>query len=438
MILLAVIVGATILSTTLLVFSRQRLMRSYETLSLAHQQSIAGARQLELENEMLKVRLEERESGFSVQVAQLQDVHDKLQSQFESVAGDSLRKNAEHFLKLAENRLDQFSQKNKLEFELRQHGIKEVLAPLAESLGKVDRKIGELEQARAGAYEGLREQIGALQAGHLKLNKETSNLVAALRSPNTRGRWGEMQLRRVVEMAGMIDHCDFYEQASGGEASNRLRPDLLVRLPGGRQIVVDAKTPLHSYLESIDSKDEIIRNDKIKEHALALRRHIQALGQKAYWEQFQPSPDFVILFLPGEPIFSSALEVDPSLLEYGVDSSVILATPTTLISLLKAVSYGWRQESLAENAQEIAGLGQKLFERVADLSRHFNDLGNKLDASVKAFNSAVGTLDTRVYPSARRMMDIAPRASSKEVLLTQQIDRPSRSSVDRQAELDLI
>ncbi len=381
---------------------------------------------LQLENQSLQVRLEERDQHYQNQVSQLKDLQVQLQSQFEAVAGDSLRKNAEQFLQMAETRLESFSQKNKLEFEIRQHGIKEILNPLKDSLTKVDQKINELEQARAGAYEGLKEQMTSLQAGHSRLNKETSNLVAALKSPNTRGRWGEMQLRRVVEMAGMLDHCDFHEQSTGGDPGQRLRPDLLVRLPAGRQIVVDAKTPLHSYLEAIDTQDEGIRDLKMREHAGSLRRHIQALGQKAYWEQFQPSPDFVILFLPGEPIFSAALEVDPSLIEYGVDSSVILATPTTLISLLRAVAYGWRQESLADNAMEIASLGQTLYERIADLSVHFKDLGTKLDASVKAYNSTLGTLDTRVFPSARRMMKIAPRASSKEVLAAPFIDRPVR------------
>jgi DNA recombination protein RmuC len=258
------------------------------------------------------------------------------------------------------------------------------------------------------------------------LQSETANLVKALRQPQTRGRWGEIQLKRVVEMAQMLDHCDFVEQESRSLEEGRLRPDMIVRLPGGKQVVVDAKTPLTAYLEAAESGDEAVQKAKLVEHARQVRDHMTALGRKAYWEQFQPSPEFVIMFLPGEMFFSSALQQDPALIEYGVNEKVIPATPTTLIALLRAVSYGWRQEALAQNAQQVAELGKQLYERIATLAEHWSTVGQRLDQAVHSYNAAVSSLESRVLVSARRLRDLKAGAENIEIEAIEPVETMAR------------
>jgi DNA recombination protein RmuC len=349
----------------------------------------------------------------------------RLREAFAALSGEALRSNTQSFLELARSQLGAFQEAAGKDLAGRQQAIGELVAPLRESLVAVDAKIQDLEKARAGAYASLSEQVRGLAETEQRLQAEAANLAGALRATSMRGRWGEMQLRRVVELADMVAHCDFQEQPTVAGDDGRLRPDLVVRLPGGKSVVVDAKVPLTAYLEAHSASSDADRDRLFVEHARRVRQHMTALGGKAYWEQFEQSPDFVVMFLPGEGVFSAALNVDPVLIEFGVESHVIPASPTTLISLLRAVAYGWRQERLAENAHAISDLGAQLHERLGTLVGHFDKVGKSLDRAVDAYNDAVGSFERRVLVSARRLRELG--AAHDELPELEPVDQRTRS-----------
>jgi DNA recombination protein RmuC len=334
--------------------------------------------------------------------ARSQEERTRLAGTFAALSTEALQKNNEQFLALAETRLSQAHTAAQGDLTQRQQAIAQLLGPLAETLARYERGLQEIEVERKGAYEGLSEKVAQLNLGNEQLQKETRNLVTALRSPQTRGRWGEIQLRRVVEMAGMLSHCDFDEQVSTESDGGRLRPDMIVHVPGGGEIVVDAKVPLDAFLQLIDADDDEARALFQASHARQLRAHVDQLAKKEYWKQFDRSPQQVVAFIPGDQLLSAAYESDPTLQEHAMANGVLLTTPTMLIALLRTVAFGWRQESLAENAREVQKLGAELYERLRTMSSHMQRLQRNLTATVSAYNDAVGSLESRVLVSARR------------------------------------
>jgi DNA recombination protein RmuC len=387
------------------------------------QAELAASREKHAE---LVTTLDKERTSAAEKLALVETAQATLSDAFKALSSEALRQNNQSFLDLAKETLTSFQEQAKGDLEKRQQAIGDIVAPVRASLETMDRQIQEMEKSRAGAYEGLKQQVVSLLDTQNQLRAETGNLVRALRSPIARGRWGEIQLKRVVEMAGMLDHCDFFEQASVNAEGGKLRPDLVVRLPGGKTIVVDAKTPLEAYLDGIQTSDDGTRRDALVRHARHVRDHMKQLGGKAYWDQFDATPEFVVLFLPGENFFSAALEHDPALIEAGMDHGVILSTPTTLIALLRAVAYGWRQERLADNARDISALGAELYKRLCDLGGHMDRLGGQLEKAVGCYNGAVGSLEARVLVSARRFRDLHAAPEGVEIPVLQPLDHAPR------------
>jgi len=353
--------------------------------------------------------LRERVKWLTTQLETERSAQERISNEFKALSADALRVNRTDFLEQAQQVFRQLQQQSTGELEQRKLAVEGLVKPLRESLEKVDGRIVEMEKSRASAYGALGEQLKTLTTAQMQWQAEAAKLSTALRSTTYAGSWGEFRLRRVVEMADMLPYCDFTEQ----ETSGSLRADLVVRLPGGQRIVIDAKTPLESYRAAVDATDESVRAARLAEHGQKIRGHIDALGAKGYWEQFQPSPEFVVLFLPGDHFLTAALQADPTLMDRALAKRVLLATPTTLIALLKAAGYGWRQESVSKNAEEISALGKQLYDRVSVFADYLGKVGGGLEAAIKSYNAAVGSFEQTLVPGARRFAELGAKGAKQ-------------------------
>lgn len=336
----------------------------------------------------------------------IEQAEKSLAASFSELARQSLQSNSELFLSLARQHLGRYEEKARGDLDARQKAIEGLVAPVREALQKTERQITEIEKDRREAYGSIRQQLEAMSTTQAALQTETRNLVNALRRPEVRGQWGELTLRRLAELAGMVEHCDFYEQEQTETAEGRRRPDMIIRMPNGRELIVDVKTPLDAYLTAVEATEDSQRDAALKRHADNVRNRVRELALKSYWSQFENSPEFVILFIPGDQFLSAALQQHPALLEEALHQKVILATPTSLVALLKAVAYGWRQVAMEENAKRIQALGEDLHQRLAAFAGHLARLGRQLGSSVDAYNSAVGSLERNVLPGARKFREL--------------------------------
>jgi DNA recombination protein RmuC len=370
----------------------------------------------------------ERESAFEAATS-------RLAKAFSDLSNQSLKANSENFLRLAEQNLGAQHERAKRELGDREQAVENLVKPIKDALQQSQTQIAALEKSRSEAYGGIKSQLETMQINQQSLTQETQNLVNALRRPEVRGRWGEITLRRLVELAGMVEHCDFQEQVHTSNDEKIIRPDMIVRMPDHRELVVDVKTPLDAYLEAIEAKDDKQRKLGLERHARNVRDHIRKLASKTYWEQFPKSPEFVILFIPGDQFLSAALNEDPDLIEYSLSEQIILATPTSFVALLKAVAYGWRQLALADNAQEIRKLAEDLYGRLTVFAGHMNKVGKQLASSVENYNRAVGSLERKVLPGARKFVELGIRPK-KEIEQIEPLESLPRTMVESDSDDD--
>jgi len=356
----------------------------------------------------------------------LQDASEQLRTQFKSLAAAALDSNNANFIQLAKSVLQNYQTQAAGDLAQKEQAVKNLVEPIAQSLAGMNQQIQDLEKTRAEAYGTLTSQVASLLDTQKALQAETGNLVKALREPQARGRWGELQLHRVLELAGMLEYCDFKEQLTFNDDERRYRPDVIVDLPGGKQVVVDAKVPLSAYLSALESPDELGRNICLSEHARQVRNHIDSLASKAYWSHLPCTPEFVVLFLPGEVFFRAAMDADAELIEYGVSQKVIVTSPTTLIALLKAVAYGWNQKNLAESAKKISDAGKTLYERLCTMTEHLERMGKRLGGAVESYNDLVASMERRVLPEARKFPDLDRSLAAESLPEPKQLDRTVR------------
>jgi len=354
------------------------------------------------ENSSLQARLETLTHSHEARLEEIRGMKKELEERFSSLASGALNSNSERFLELVSERFKQHKSTAEEDLTKRQTAINELVKPLNEKLGKFDQRINEIEKARNEAYGAIKTQVLALTESQKTLGQETRRLVQALRAPKTRGRWGEMQLRQVFEMAGMVEHVDFLSESSVDTDEGLRRPDAIVKIPGGKSIVVDAKTPLEGYLDALESATPEQQQEHLKRHANQVRQHVKLLASKAYQQAIPTTPDFVVMFIPGETFVAAAAENDPSLIEYAFEQKVLIASPTTLMALIKAIAYGWQQERMAENAAEVQKLAKELYDRLGIFADHLEKVGRSLGQSVDNYNRAVGSLEGRILPSARK------------------------------------
>lgn len=424
----------------------QNLQNKHDQLLSQHNELQQKYAELERNRALIASDLEHERRNLEEKIKLLENAEQKLSNTFKAISSDALSQNNTAFLDLAKSAFEQLQEKAKSEFSLSTKSMNDLVIPIKSALENVDIKLGELEKTRVGAYEALKQQVNDMMNTQKTLKDETNHLVSALKMPSVRGRWGEMQLRRVVELAGMLEHCDFEEQvevsgdANGSVHSNgscsakdfvTVRPDMVIYLPGDRQIIVDAKAPLSAYLQALESNDDRSKKNFLKEHARQIRNHISTLANKKYWAQFEKSPEFVIMFLPGEVFLSVATEYDRDLIEFAMQQRVIISTPTILLGLLYAVAQGWRQENLAENAKQIIGMGRELYQRLAVMTEHMGQLGKSINSVVQNYNSTIGSLETRVLSSARKFKDF--EVHEKNIIELLPIERSVRRAPEPEA-----
>jgi DNA recombination protein RmuC len=373
-----------------------------------------------------EMALEKEREQTQEKIALLNEAKTELTAAFKALSADALAHSNERFLQLAEQKLATKHEQVRSELDQRKEAVEQMVKPVGESLRRLEEKIQEWDKSSASTLGGLREQMKTLASAEAQLQTQADSLVKALRAPQVRGRWGEMQLRRLIELAGMINHCDFDEQVTVATEEGKLRPDLIIHLPNGRTIVVDSKVPLDVYWDALNAQDELAREAKLGAHVSNLRGHIKQLAVKSYWNQFESSPDFVVMFVPLESALSAAMMKEPALFEEAVNESVILATPATLMALLKAVAYGWRHEQVAESARQIRDLGQDLFKRMSKFVEHMSGIGRNLEQAVEAFNKAVGSLESRVLPSARRFQELGVAVGENAIDAVKPVDTTPR------------